>query len=224
VTELARRAGVGFANAHRELHAMKGLGLVVADREARAESFHANAAHPLARALRALVAAPVAATPDGDAERTRAQLRALGAPLLGGRSSAAVLSVEEVVVRGAILAHRDPAVARTLPLCIWNARDRIDAVRLRETSRRLGEREAVGFFLELTAALSGDARFVEWSRPLRDRRRTVPRDFFPASSASRYQSRLAASRTPAVARRWGLRMNMGLESFRTLFERFAGAA
>jgi hypothetical protein len=50
------------------------------------------------------------------------------------------------------------------------------------------------------------------------------RDLFLVPAGSKYQSRLAEERTPAVARRWGFRMNMDLDSFRSLFDRFAHAA
>jgi len=224
VTELAKRAGVGFANAYRELHAMKRLGLAVSERKTGAESFRAGAGHPLAAALRALVAAPGAGTPDGEAEWTRGRLRTLGAPLPAEPAELGGIPLEEVLVRGVALAHRDPAVARALPLCFWKSRDRINPQRLREAARSLGERQAVGFFLELTAELSGDRRLAEWSQLFRDRRRKLAQDLFLAPAGARFQSRLAEERAPAVARRWGFRMNMDLESFRTLFDRFAHAA
>jgi hypothetical protein len=224
VTELARRAGVGFASAYRELRAMQRLGLTTSERTSGVESFRANAAHPLADALRSLVAPMDATTNDEETDRTRGQLRALGAPLLAGAPETIDGPVEEVLVRGAALAHRDPAVARSLPVCLFRARDRIDAGRLREVARRLSERHAVGFFLELTAGLSGDARLTDWSRALRDHRRRATQDFFFGPSASGLQRRLADERTPEVARRWGFRMNMDLESFRSLFERFVHVA
>ncbi|MBI5499762.1 MAG: hypothetical protein HY907_05935 [Deltaproteobacteria bacterium] len=224
VTELAKRAGVGFANAYRELHAMKRLGLAVSERKTGAETFRAGERHPLAAALRALVAAPGAGAPDVEAERTRGLLRTLGAPLPAEPAKLAGIPLEEVLVRGVALAHRDPAVARALPLCFWKSRDRIDPQRLREAARGLGERQAVGFFLELTAELSGDRRLAEWSKAFRDGRRRIVRDLFLVPAGSKFQSRLAEERTPGVARRWGLRMNMDLDSFRSLFDRFAHAA
>jgi hypothetical protein len=224
VAELAKRAGVGFASAYRELHAMRRLGLVTSERRSGAESFCANAAHPLAGALRALVVSPTEPLRDDETDRTRGELRALGAPLLGEPTETVQRPVEEAIVRGVALAHRDPAVARALPICLFKSKDRLDGARLREFARRLGEKQAVGFFLDLTSELSGDARWADWSRPLRDRRRKVANDFFHGTTASRRQRRLAEERSPDVARRWGFRMNMDIESFRSLFERFVHAA
>jgi hypothetical protein len=224
VTDLARRAGVGFAGAYRELHAMHRFGLVVADRGPGAESFRANRDHPLAAALQALVG-PTSETPaDTETARTRGGLRALGAPILAEPVEELERPVEEVLVRGVVLAHRDPAVARALPVCIFKVRERLDPARLQEHARRLRERHGVGFFLDLTAELSGDRVFLAWAKPLRDHRRTLTCDFFFVSGASEFQRRLAEERTPDVARRWGFRMNMDVESFRSLFERFVHAA
>jgi hypothetical protein len=57
-------------------------------------------------------------------------------------------------------------------------------------------------------------------KPLRDRRYKAPRDFFYAASHSRRQRQLAEEKTPQVARRWRLRMNMDLDAFRSTFEKF----
>jgi hypothetical protein len=50
------------------------------------------------------------------------------------------------------------------------------------------------------------------------------RDFnaIPANAAPRARAQ-AERNTPAATRRWGYRMNMDLENFRTLFEKFADA-
>ena len=223
VAEFASRAGVGFASAYRELHAMRRLGLVTSDRGSGAESFSANTAHPLASALRALTGSAEPVARSEEADRTRGQLRALGAPLLDEPSATEGRDVEEILVRGAALAHRDPVVARTLPVCLFMTRDRLDPDRLRKLARRFGEGQAVGFFLDLTGELSRDERLSEWSKSLRDHRFKAVRDFFWERSRSGLQRRLAEERTPEVARRWGFRMNMDLESFRSLFERFARA-
>jgi hypothetical protein len=64
--------------------------------------------------------------------------------------------------------------------------------------------------LDLTAAVSGHAGLRDRARGLSDRRRRVPR-YLP-EPASEFERRLADKRTPAVARRWGLRMNMSEDS------------
>jgi hypothetical protein len=221
---LARLAGVGFSGAYRELQRLHRAGLVLAERDSGAESFRANRKHPLDAALQILVQPNPEMPPDAAAVRTRGELRLLGAPILAEPVESVARPLEEAIVRGVALAHRDPAVARALPICIFKVRQRLDPTVLRVVARRLGERHGVGFFLALTAELSGDDRLRQWARPMRDHRRTLTRDFFFAASSSKLQRGLAEERTPDVARRWGFRMNMDVESFRSLFERFVDAA
>jgi len=219
---LAALANVGFASAYRELRAMQAAGLVVPQRQGAALVYRANRTHPLADALRKLVTAGVPGLgEDSEARQLRGELAALGAPLRHEVEGPPRGPAEEVVARGVQLAHRDPDVARTLPVCLYRQRDTLDPARLREHAVRLGEKRALGFFLDLTAQLSGDRRFTEWTTPLRDRRFKAPRDFFYAASRSRRQRRLAEEKTPPLARRWRLRMNMDLDAFRSTFEKFA---
>jgi hypothetical protein len=219
---LAANAGVGFASAYRALQAMQVAGLVVAERQGHARVYRANRDHPLADALRALVAAPAPRPADDpEAPRVRAQLAALGAPVQV-EPQPLTAPVEETVVRGVHLAHCDPDVARTLPVCLFRQRDALDPVRLRAQAKQLGEKHSLGFFLALTSELSGDRRFAEWAQPLYDRRCTSPHPFFYAAAAmnSPRAQQLVDERTPSVARRWGWRMNMELDAFRSTFAKF----
>jgi hypothetical protein len=110
-----------------------------------------------------------------------------------------------------------------LPLCFWYHRDHLDFTRLAERAKRDREKHALGLLLEVTTALSGDRRFTRWASKLRDRRIHRPREFFHGTTPTRRAREQADRNTPAVARRWGYRMNMDLDTFRTLFEKFADA-
>ena len=224
VKELAERAGVGFASAWRELRAMQAIALVVSSREGAAEVFAANTSHPLADALRSIVVAPArTAINDRADRRTRSALRALGAPLLEGAARRPVGDVEETIVRGVQLAHHDPAVARSMPVCLYRQRNALRPALLEHWARQLGEKRSLGFFCDLTSALSKDPRFVEWAAGLRDRRCVAQRDFFPSTSRSLLARQAADLNTPAAARRWGLRMNLGMDAFTSTFEKFRHA-
>lgn len=131
--------------------------------------------------------------------------------------------VEEVLADAVALSHRDAAVARVLPLVLWRHRDTLDHDALvRQVSAR-NERQALGFFLELTGSLGRDSRLRARARRLRDRRRTRARPFFERAPGRR-ELALARARTPALARRWGYLMNMGLDSFAAAFEKHRDAA
>lgn len=221
-TDLARRARVGFASAYRELRAMRALGLVVSARKKGAEVYEANAGHPLAPALTALATTDARAPVDAEADRrTRGELLALGAPLFG--TPVPPSSVEEALVRGAGLAHRDGTVACVLPVCLYRQRDTVDPKRLAHDARRLGEKQTVGFLLDLTAALSGDRRFATWAARLRDRRRCGTSYFFVEEGRAQRSRGVAERHTPPLARKWGLRMNLGLDAFSSTFTKHARA-
>jgi hypothetical protein len=223
VSDLAKRAQVAFASTHRELHTMKLLGFVSSTRDHGAEVFRANEASPCAGTLRDLVRTASHNMPpvdDAEAARTRGELRSLGAPLFD--PPVEVSDVEVAMVRGVALAHRDPTVARVLPLSFKGAAARgVDPDRLLQVARDSGEKQSVGFFLHLTSLLSGEAYFRKWAAPFRDARNSALRSFFPESSSV---AREAAERnTPGVAKQWGLRMNMSLDTFKSMYEKHAGA-
>lgn len=223
-SQFARLARVGFASAYRELQAMQSLELVVSERKDGAEVYRANVLHPLAEELRKLVVASPTITEDNEARRVRGRLKALGAPLQQESEESPGVALEETVVRGVNLAHRDPDVARTLPVCLYRQRHALRAEQLHHYARQLREKRALGFFLELTAELSGESYFATLAKSLRDRRCTASLDFFHSTSRSRRERESADDKTPAVARRWGFRMNMSEDSFRSMFEKFVHAA
>jgi len=221
-SELAERAGVGFASAYRELHAMLRLELVRAERTQGAVVFSANHQHPQARALTTLLAADTEPTRHGD-ETVREQVAALGAPVLVSHLTKASGPLEDTLVAGVSAAHRDPALARSLPVALFRQRDRLDPDRLADAARARGEKTAVGLFLDLTAELSGDKRFASWARLLRDRRVHAQRPFFHTRAAL-VQAGASRDRSPRVARRWGFRLDLTLDDFQSLFDKATRAS
>ena len=215
VAELAELAGVAFASAHTELKAMQRVQFVSTSHEDGKEVFAANSAYPEAALLRALVAdRPVAPVNAAD-ELLKESLVALGAPLRGVRSREVPESEQmSVLVRGSALARRDAVVARCTPLCFWKRRATIDMKALGELAVTAEDKHTVGFFLELAGELGGDRRLGGLAETLRDGRMTAVRDFFMTSA------RREVFRDFPLAAKWGFRMNMDLEAFRSLFAKF----
>ncbi len=223
VSALARASGVSFAAAYRELEAMKATGLTVAERDGVATVYRANTAHPQAAVLTALLKATPPAHGDLEEQRLRGRLAAVGAPLGGPAPRNRRLPLEEVLADGLVLAHHSPTVARVLPVAFWRQRDKLDYERLERAATLRDERQALGFYLELTGQLGGARRLVRRATHLRDRRRTALRPFF--SGGRRPFARAAAQeKSPALARRWGFLMNMELESFATTFRKHVPVA
>jgi hypothetical protein len=201
---------------------MRRYEVVTSKVEGSKEVFSANVAHPDADLLARLVKNRAAGAPPSGAktEELRRRLRSLGAPLTAEPAAEPVASIEATLVEGAKLAHRDATVARAMPLCFWNTRSIIDLERLKEAAKRGREKQAVGFFLALTGQLGGDRRLTHWAKAFKDSRVRAVHDFFdvPTTTSGR---RRATEMTPAVARRWKYRMNMGVDSFQSLFDKFA---
>lgn len=149
----------------------------------------------------------------------RGWLAYYGAPLYGTSLVRGMNppTVEEVVADALALARKDSSVARALPVMVFQQRTRLNLEALALRARRTHHERELGFFLELTGKLGGDAQLEGAARKLRNahhmRRALV--DFFPARGAL---ERMAAEQnTPDVARDWGYRMNMGMDSFRSMF-------
>jgi hypothetical protein len=227
VSGLARRAGVCFAAAHRELAAMRAEGAARAERSGADLVYRANPGYRPAVLVRRLLredAGPSGPPPAAECEMVRGWLAAAGAPLLvSRRSGGRVPPLEEVLAAGLAVSHHDATVARVLPLVFWRHRDQLDHGRLVRAATRRHERQALGFFLELTGLLAEDPRLASLSEPLRDRRRTRPRPFF-ARAQGRMALALARRRTPALARKWGYLINMDLDSFASAFGKHGEAA
>jgi len=223
VSELSRLAGVRFSAAHRELDAMRAAGLARAQRKGAALFYRAATDHRNAKLLRQLAAASgdteTKKRTDHD-EQVRTWFANVGAPLGSAETTKPSPPVEQVVGEALSLSHRDPTVARVFPLVLWRQRDQLDFDRLSQEATRRDERQALGYFLELAGKLGGESRLVKAARALHDMRRKRARMFFAGPHGPRA---LAATlrNTPKEALRWGYLMNMGVDSFRSTFDKFA---
>ena len=97
--------------------------------------------------------------------------------------------------------------------------NKMDKTVVVEVTRR-DERHALGYFLELAGRLGGDASLEETAKGLNDGRRRRARLFF-AGPRGRYQLAATRRNTPPEALRWGYLMNVGLDSFKSTFDKFA---
>jgi molybdenum-dependent DNA-binding transcriptional regulator ModE len=216
VGELAGLADVSFASAHAELKEMQRLQLVRVDRRGGKEVLSANADHPESELLAKLARTDAQLRPLADPrdDKLKQMLVSLGAPLRGVKPApVAAAQTLTVLVDAARLARRDPVVARSLPICVWNHRAQLDAKALQALRVAPEDKHALAFFLELAGELGGDRRLVGLAEVLRDARLRQTRPFFatnPVSGTSNFN----------LAKKWGFMMNMDLEAFRSLFAKF----
>jgi DNA-binding MarR family transcriptional regulator len=228
MSDLARRAGVTPAAAKKEVDQMLAAGLVVSERDGRRKMVRANDRSPQVRALRRLLDHLDGETDSGARESdelVRAWLGHYGAPLLVSAHLPAskVPSFEETFAHGLGLAHRDATVAEVLPLVLWNHRNDLDLAELVRLATKQDEAQALGLFLDLTAALGRHRAFARAAETLRDGRYRRMKYFFTADGRTELSREVARMHTPKLARRWHFFMNMPFEGFESHFRKFTRA-
>lgn len=152
-------------------------------------------------------------------------LVALGAPL-GNVCAAPKKPVDMMaaLVGSLKLARQDPTVTRCLPVVIFKNKSFFEEKEnLEKLAELSGERQALGFFLELTGDLSGENSLKHSAERLRSsqQREQEATFFFPQKKNNPYARRVAERNTPSAAKHWGFLLNEGLESFEKLFRSFA---
>lgn len=192
--------------------------------------YEADRRNPYAPALRKLVAAASggdarAADLESDERSTRLrdELVAQGAPLwaqAGHRS--ATMPLEDLLAEACKLSHVDPSVAKVLPYLFARKKEELDFERLTEALTERKQKHTAGFLLAVAAALTGDRTLNRWAERLRDGRRTKVVDYFEGSSSKRLQA-LAERNTPKLARDWKFRLNMTMDDFASVMQKFGAA-
>jgi hypothetical protein len=143
-------------------------------------------------------------------------LVAYGAPLANW-APRLHLRLEEVLPWALRLARGNATVLRVLPLVLARHATELDWELLEDRARAVGQEAELGFLLELTAELTARDELAHRAERFVDARPEQPRYFFePRGERDR---KLAELRTPLVARRWGLLLNMPEESFSSLLAR-----
>jgi len=219
--QLALLAKTAYSAAHAELEAMKEEGLVTSHKEGRAEVFSKNNKYPFKQALLTLLQAPPSKNSAADKvteNALRANLAKFGAPLVTSQSTSG-LSLEETLVRGLELARHDATVARSLPVAFARNKKSLDLARLEFLARKNKVLPVLGFYLDLTAFLLKDQKLHSTAQSLADRRRKKMEMFFKTRESGAFEQTLAEQNTPPLARKWRFLMNMGMDSFESLFKK-----
>lgn len=224
VRELARKAGVAYSNAHREVLRMRELGLLETRVAGRSLLCAWNRTNPATRTLSALLSGfgSAAAEPSAD-DALYSSLKHWGAGLARPVRSVRPFPLEETLASGVDLARWDPDVAQAWPVVLAKNRARVDLDRLELLGRRLGQKGALGLLLALTGTLLRDSALQKFAERLRDSRVRRTRDFFRLARGRRAR-RLAEANTPRLAKSWFFRLNTSLESFQRHFDKFVPRA
>lgn len=223
VSDLAARAGVSFSSAYEELKDMERAQLVVEEHQGRVVVFRGNRESPKFSLLQEFYRKDLEVPSHSRSEdevTLLGNLARLGAPVPPRVDTYLLLSPEETLAGALKLARKNATVARILPQVLFKNWNDIDFEKLKALAVKIGEGKTLGFFMELTAVLSGQSHFKEKARELKDRRCKKSESFFSLTSEGKFAKRLEQRNTPAVAKKWLFRMNMPLESFSSHFWKF----
>jgi hypothetical protein len=224
-SSLARRLELPFGASYGELKAMTRAGLARESVESGRLVYEAERNSPYASTVEQLVSASASeaarrAPASSSWEAMRGELTARGAPFWGRQTDASASTpLEELLAQACEQAHRDPAVAKVLPYVLLRNKNELSFERLERALTERKQKHTGGFLLALAAALSGDKTLRAWAGRLRDKRRTRPVDFFPEASSKRLQA-LAERNSPPLARAWSFRLNMSMDDFRSVMDKF----
>jgi len=132
-------------------------------------------------------------------------------------------SLEETLALALRVAHEDGQLALVMPVVLWKRRDDVNFDDLVERALKDGEGRTLGFFLQMTDALSGKRLFDRYLPALMAEQpgRVC---FHNRDYDSVHERVLLDLHTPEVARHWGFEMNLPLDSFASHFRKFTKSA
>jgi DNA-binding transcriptional ArsR family regulator len=221
VRELSLMAGLSYATAYEELHRMEEMGLVKRRVEGKATLFSSTLSEVEQKAFVTLFEGSRA---HKSTKNVSDRLQEFGLPIVGDLSSLSNETVnddEELVVKAVCKAKENPTLARSLPVVLVNLLPNVNPHRLHYWAKRNKVKRELGFFVALTAQLSKEPSLKRLSKLFYDKRWSKPEYFLAAEKDVRgFQAKLVENNTPSLAKAWKLRMNLGLDSFESLFNKF----
>ena len=162
---------------------------------------------------------------DKPVKKPLADFEAMNFPLLGEFPELykeKAQSQEELLVKAVHLSKKNAILLRVLPLLVKNLENELDEDHLVFWSKRLHVDRELGFVLELTAQLSGNKKFTKLAKKLKDKRWNKLNAFFEKEKdLTGFQAKLVEENTPKLAKKWFLKLNMGLDSFKSHYIKFA---
>jgi hypothetical protein len=220
--QLAHLAKAAYSATYAELEAMASEGLVTSVRKGKADVYSKNSKYYGRAILLALLEKPkFSPNPAKNLSDLDVQLNLVkfGAPLGVGGIANVDLRLEETLVETLLLARRDATVTRVLPVVIAMHKDKINFSRLEFLAREQKALSILGFFLDLTGSLAKCKKLHNEALKLKDLRRKKLENFFINRKVSRFEEILNEKHTPPIARSWLFLLNIGMDSFESLYRK-----
>jgi hypothetical protein len=211
-----------YSSVYKELESMRKAGLVDVKNVGRASVYSKKNDTKLNKLMELLLdQKPKSDNIEPTDEDVKVNLVRYGAPLAWDGQTNLDLSIEQTLTFALPLARQEAAVARSLPVVFARHQSELDYSQLEFLASQLNAKQTLGFFLDLTAHLSKNHKMKKIARALRDKRNRIDRPFFHSEkTASETMKKIMDLRTPNLAKRWHYQMNMSLQSFETLFNKF----
>lgn len=223
VREFSLMSGLSYATAYEELHQMEKLGLVKKVFKGRSTMYSSFLSKEEQSVFKKLL--PSESEMWQKSSGFGAKLLELGLPYSGnvqllGRES--VADLEELVVRAVWKAKKNATLARALPVLLVKVLSGLNKHSLLYWAKKYNVKKELGFFVELTGVLSQDKLLKKLSHYFRDKRWSQDDFLFvKEKTMTGYQAQLVDENTPDLGKRWHLKMNMGMDSFSSLYLKFS---
>ncbi len=218
IHELSLMSGLPYATAYDFLHKMENQKLVKKRKSGRASLFSSNVSKTELRPFMKLLGS----TRDKSLKSSRFDL--LNLHLVGNFPELKQLKAktpEELLVKVVLSAKKNSTLLRTLPLLVKKLGTKLDFNQLAYWASLLHVNRELGFTLELTSKLSDEKKFAFMAKKLMDNRWSNPTSFLnKESNLKGFQAKLVEKNTPDLAKKWFLKMNMGLDSFTSQYQKF----
>ncbi len=220
VHELSQMSDLPYATAHALLKKMEKMGLVQKEFQGRSTLFSSKLSSEELKPLKLLLG-----TAEFGKKKSLSDFSEMDLPLVGDFpefKSETAQSAEELLVKVVLLAKKNSSLLRALPLLVRRLGPDLNFPQLAYWSKRHQVDRELGFVLDLTAELSKNKKFAAKARRLRDKRWSKYSFFLEREQELEgFQAKVIEQNTPELARKWFLKMNMGLDSFRTQYFKFA---
>lgn len=218
VNELSQLSGLSYSTTHEELQKMKSLNLVKMERKGKATLYSS-----------ALIEEEVAVVTTIFAKRRMESKKTVSfddfnMPLLGDFSELLKdekMEVEELLVKAVKLSKKNATLLRALPLLLKKMGDDLNLHQLVYWAKRYNSNRELGFLLELTAQLTENKKYSRLARQFKDKRWSKPDYYFERDLGLKgFQALVVDRHTPELAKKWYLKLNVGLDSFESFYSKY----
>lgn len=220
VREFSLMSGLPYATAYDVFLKLKKMGLVQKKKAGRATLYSAFGTSDEVELLKQLL--------NKEAKSTLEEYNEMNLPLVGEfteLNQEKAQSKEELLVKVVYFAKKKSSLLRTLPLLVHRLGTDLDKNQLAYWAKKYHVDRELGFVLELTGHLTHEKKFTSLAYKFKDHRWSKPVAFLEnESNLKGFQAQLVESNTPDLAKKWYLKLNMGIDSFASHYAKFSQGA